>query len=117
MRRRRTGLVALFAAALLACSQRDDPSPTCDVLEYASCTDECSGDARCMQVAWRDGVGRLCTRECESGFDCISTAAPGRCLDVNRSGTFLCYKSCDPGPCPDGQVCQPLHDGTAVCLP
>ncbi len=104
-------LLACFCL-LLACSGRDRPGTD---YEYTPCASDadCRGPARCREITWRDGSGRMCTAPCTG-----VCPHDGRCLDVTRDGTFLCFAPCAyDRDCPATFICQPVTTGGAVCLP
>ena len=93
--------------------------PSCgpgDGYEYVACATraDCIGSADCHPITWRGGSGNLCTAPCGTDRDCPHS---GRCVDVDGTGTFLCYDACAPSTCATGFTCQSLTTGGSICLP
>jgi hypothetical protein len=112
--------LALAATLAAACGSNTDDGAGEARGHYEPCAGgECEGTATCHELSWDFGMGSVCTRECESELDCpIPLDRDVRCLDVGRTGDFLCHVSClSDGQCPATWVCQPLGTGGSVCLP
>jgi len=114
-------LAWLLASAWLALGCA--PEPPCREL-YRPCTSDaqCPEEARCGTERWEFGSGDLCQRPCEDLRDCPRAGGhDGLCLDLQRDGTFFCYRGClTTDECPIGWVCQPYTSSESqggVCLP
>jgi hypothetical protein len=110
---------ATLAAAFLVAGCTTGDAPCALPGAQGACEDssDCA-DAECRELVWEYGRGGICTRDCESELDCVSSGSnPGRCLRI-AGGAFQCYSQCGSDlDCPEGWVCQPVSTGGRVCLP
>lgn len=110
---------AVLTGALLVVGCTTGSAP-CSVPEAQGACEESSdcADAECRELTWEFGSGGICTRDCESELDCVSSGSdPGRCLRI-AGGAFQCYSQCRSNwDCPTDWVCQPVSTGGRVCLP
>lgn len=90
---------------------------------YSPCSsgDKCGGDG-CFQLLYSrsDGSereGNFCSKRCTTDADCRD----GVCLALSEDpdSNFLCFETCTPDSCFEGQVCTPVNGASVdrVCLP
>jgi hypothetical protein len=110
---------AVLTGTLLVagCTIGDAPCALPEAQGACEDSSDCA-DAQCRELTWEFGSGGICTRDCESELDCVSSGSdPGRCLRI-AGGAFQCYSQCrSDGDCPPTWVCQPVSTGGRVCLP
>ena len=111
---------AVLAGAFLVAGCTAGGDMPCSVPEAQGACEDSSdcADAECRSLVWEYGSGGICTRDCESELDCVSSGSnPGRCLRIG-GGAFQCYSDCTSNwDCPADWVCQPVSTGGGVCLP
>lgn len=91
---------------------------------YASCreTDDCEPVAdACYTVAWDDGHGGMCSRDCVDDQDCPGWAAC-YALEGDRTERSICYARCEANiDCRSGFRCTNAIIGDtivdSICMP
>ncbi len=97
-----------------------------DTYSYCFDSSDCSDlDDQCVRLTVPAAAtdGQYCTHSCAGDFDCESNFGfAGACYDVEFSGVFLCFQTCDfTSDCYSSSVCQQIDLGGGVidfiCLP